>query len=288
VIKFDPRPPTAIAEHLSYAAERDLFWYGWGPVFDRGRLDGSARVIGVASDPGPTERIAARTLVGDAGQRVQGFLAKLGLTRSYALVNAYAYALLPSKAPQARALVESAEDTRWRNALSDAVSGPALDAIVAFGAEARAALKLWTPRPDLPTFTVRHPSSHDAARLVVELVQANPQLRAAVTPDTDGDATPPNHGSSFCERDYARIPPPNLPFRMPARFGGDAWGRTATRRHNNSVERRAATSSARRYGGRRRTSNEARACGRRGHSGPRPAPRLPASDSLLFNATPTR
>ena len=51
----------------------------------------------IASDPGPTERIAGRTLVGDAGQRVQGFLTKLGLTRSYALVNAFAYALLPSR-----------------------------------------------------------------------------------------------------------------------------------------------------------------------------------------------
>jgi hypothetical protein len=37
-----------------------------------------------------------RTLVGDAGQRVQGFLAKIGLTRSYVCLNAFAYALHPS------------------------------------------------------------------------------------------------------------------------------------------------------------------------------------------------
>ena len=81
----------------------------WGPVFYRGLLNGRARVLCVASDPGPTERIAGRTLVGDAGQRVQSFLAKLGLTRSYALVNAFAYALLPSKASQAtRILAEPA------------------------------------------------------------------------------------------------------------------------------------------------------------------------------------
>src|SRR4051812_25899312 len=236
MIEFDPGPPPAIAQQLaavpSYAEQRDLFWYDWGPVFYRGRLDGSARVIGIASDPGPTERIAARTLVGDAGQRVQGFLAKLGLTRSYVLVNAYAYALLPSKAPDARALLEAPEHTTWRNAFYDAVTGPPLEAIVAFGAEARAALERWTPRPDVPTFGVPHPSSHDAARLVAEWKQAIPALREAVTPAPDGDASLPNYGTNFRESDYARIPPRDLPFGMPAWFGDDAWGRKAKARHN--------------------------------------------------------
>jgi hypothetical protein len=35
-------------------------------------------------------------MVGDAGQRVQGFLSKLGLTRSYVLVNAHPLALHPA------------------------------------------------------------------------------------------------------------------------------------------------------------------------------------------------
>ena len=63
-------------------ALRELFWWDWGPVFYRGRLNGKARFVGIASDPGPTERVVGRTLVGDAGQRVQGFLDKLGLTRA--------------------------------------------------------------------------------------------------------------------------------------------------------------------------------------------------------------
>ena len=58
---FDPGPPAALAQHFdalpSYADHRDLFWYDWGPVFYRGRLDGSAKLLGIASDPGPTERI---------------------------------------------------------------------------------------------------------------------------------------------------------------------------------------------------------------------------------------
>ena len=86
MVEFDPGPPPNVAAHLdrvpSYVAHQDLFWYDWGPIFYRGRLDRSARLLCIASDPGPTERIACRTLVGDAGQRVQGFLSKLGLTHT--------------------------------------------------------------------------------------------------------------------------------------------------------------------------------------------------------------
>jgi hypothetical protein len=239
--EFDPGPPAAVARHLanvpSYAADRDLFWYDWGPVFYRGRMNGSARLLGIASDPGPTERIACRTLVGDAGQRVQGFLAKLGLTRSYALVNAYAYALLPSRAPDARPLLARPEHRSWRNKLYDDVTGASLQAIVAFGGEAQEAVRLWDSKPDVPVFEVPHPSSRSAKRLLDEWRAAITELRAIVTPDPDGDADRPNYGTSFREGDYARVPPRDLPFGLPAWFGDDAWGRRARPRHNNSVER---------------------------------------------------
>src|SRR4051812_31089935 len=147
MVEFDSGPPKSVARHLaavpSYAPYRELFWYDWGPIFYRGRLDRSAKVLCIASDPGPTERIACRTLVGDAGQRVQGFLTKLGLTRSYVLVNAFAYALLPTKAPEARPLLAQSQHKAWRNKLYDDITGPGLQAIVAFGSEARRALDLW-------------------------------------------------------------------------------------------------------------------------------------------------
>src|SRR5207245_2625055 len=75
-----------------------MFWYNFGPVFYRGRLDASAKVMVIASDPGPEECLpfVRHPMVGDAGQRVQGFLAKLGINKSYTLVNAYAYAMRPS------------------------------------------------------------------------------------------------------------------------------------------------------------------------------------------------
>lgn len=241
MVEYDAGPPKALANHLaampSYAPHRDLFWYDWGPVFYRGRLDRTARVLGVASDPGPTERIACRTLVGDAGQRVQGFLTKLGLTRSYVLVNAFAYALLPSKAQRATPMLSDPTHQKWRNDLLDKITGPALQAVVAFGGQAREAVDQWPKPAGVPVFNVPHPSSRNAGVLINEWRDAIEELRTIVTPDSDGDNTGPNYGPKFRETDYVRIPPRDLPFGVPAWLGDDAWGRTAKPRHNNSVDR---------------------------------------------------
>jgi uracil-DNA glycosylase len=149
MVRFDPGPPAQIAEHFaplpSFAEHRDWFWYDWGPVFYRGWLDGSARLLGIASDPGPTERVAGRTLVGDAGQRVQGFLTKLGLTRSYTLLNAFAYALFPSHSDEALPLLAEPAYLQWRNTLFEKVTGPSLQAIIAFGVNAHRAVDPWEP-----------------------------------------------------------------------------------------------------------------------------------------------
>lgn len=241
MVDFDAGPPKAVANHLaavpSYAPHRELFWYDWGPVFYRGRLDRSAQLLCIASDPGPTERIACRTLVGDAGQRVQGFLTKLGLTHSYVLVNAFAYALLPSKAQKATPILSETDHLAWRNTLLDKITGPNLQAVVAFGGQAQAAVGLWDNAPAVPIVKVPHPSSRDAAKLITQWKAAITQLRAVVTPDAEGHNGGPNYGTKFKESDYTRIPPADLPFGLPAWFGDDAWGRTDTPKHNNSVER---------------------------------------------------
>lgn len=76
----------------SYPGERVYpfadFLTEWGPIFHRGRLDGTARVLLLGQDPGQHENILRRILVGEAGRRVQGFLAKLGITKRYVLLNA--------------------------------------------------------------------------------------------------------------------------------------------------------------------------------------------------------
>src|SRR3954452_9567276 len=65
----------------------------WGPIFHRGRLDGSARVLVIGQDPAQHETIARRILVGEAGHRLQGFLFKLGMDRSYTMGNTFVYCL---------------------------------------------------------------------------------------------------------------------------------------------------------------------------------------------------
>jgi uracil-DNA glycosylase len=206
-------------------------------VFYRGRLDGSARVLCVASDPGPTERVAMRTLVGDAGQRVQGLLTKIGLTRSYVCLNAFVYALHPSSFSEGRKILRDQKQLDWRNELFDKVKGPNLQAIIAFGAQAQDAVGLWGGEAGLPVFKVPHPSSRDPQKLLDAWRDAVTKLRAIVTPDPDGNPTVANYGNTFREGDYSRIPLRDLPFGVPEFLGDDSWGRKAIPRHNNSVRR---------------------------------------------------
>lgn len=241
-VVFEKGPPIALARHFASVPAiapqfRELFWYDWGPIFYRGRLNGSARLIAIASDPGPTERLVGRTLVGDAGQRVQGFLAKLGLTSSYVLVNAFPYAVHPSKVSKALPLLSDPEQLAWRNRFYDLVTDSRLEAIVAFGGNAQAALHLWGNAPAVPTFEVPHPSAHNAADLATAWRTALPDIRAAVTPDPDGDQSGPNYGPTISESDYCPIPSADLPYGLPIWIGDDNWGRTDQPRHNNCVER---------------------------------------------------
>lgn len=61
------------------------------PIFHRGRLDGSAHVLIVGQDPAQHEAIVRRVLVGTTGKRAQGFLKRLGITRSYIFINTFLY-----------------------------------------------------------------------------------------------------------------------------------------------------------------------------------------------------
>ncbi|MCW2760446.1 MAG: hypothetical protein JWR85_647 [Marmoricola sp.] len=242
MVSFDKGPPAPLANHFAKLPDmpekfRKLFWYDWGPVFYRGRLTGKARFLGIASDPGPTERVVGRTLVGDAGQRVQGFLDKLGLTRSYVLVNAFPVAVHPKQVFSAKPLLSDKDQLEWRNRFYDLVTGPDLQAIVAFGGNAVDVLELWEGKPDVPTFEVPHPSNPEEDVLLEAWREVIPKLRAVVTPDLDGNAGGANYGTTFKEADYHAIPAEDLPFGLPPWMGDDAWGRRSKPRHNNAVKR---------------------------------------------------
>jgi len=238
---FDPGPPPAFAAHFAKVPDHEKvkhhFWHGWGPIFYRGPLDGSARVLCVASDPGPTERIAGRNLVGDAGQKVQGFLAKIGLTRSYLCLNAFVYALYPSHSSYAWGMLKDPEFLAWRNELYDLARGPDVVAVVGFGQIAQRAVDLWDGKDGLEVFEVPHPSSHDDAKLRSEWRKAVTKLRKIVDPDPDGSPRDWNYGDEWRSRDWKPVPARDLPFGVPAWIGDAEWCRESTPSYRNCVYR---------------------------------------------------
>ena len=240
----------ATPDYKTELGDNTTFWYAFGPVLYRGRLDGTARVLCIASDPGPAECLpfARRTLIGDSGQKAQGFLHKLGLTRSYALVNAFAVAMKPSKKTKGlQALKTNAALRAARHALYDSfLDSGSLQAVVAFGDVAHEAYDLWSAaNPDvaaIPVFKLAHPAAIDRTgggndKSLKKWKAAVGELRAIVTPDAGGDAAGPNYGKYFTELDYGRIPRWDLPSAAPEYVGDDSWGRAANPRHNNCCAR---------------------------------------------------
>jgi len=132
----------------------DQFRIEWGPIFHRGRLDGSARVLVIGQDPAQHETIVRRVLVGEAGRRLQGFLAKLGITSSYAIINTFLYSVYGS--------VKSAteKDSRlvaYRNSWLDALlKGSKVEGVVALGTAADAAWTTWKQTPTGKTVDVTY------------------------------------------------------------------------------------------------------------------------------------
>lgn len=117
----------------------------WGPIFHRGRLDGSARVLVIGQDPAQHETVIRRILVGEAGRRVQGLLRKLGITRSYVFINTYLYSVYGSvKARTRKDPRLIAYRNRWMDAL---LLEGRVEAVLAFGRAADEAWQFWKATP---------------------------------------------------------------------------------------------------------------------------------------------
>src|SRR5436309_12143177 len=148
-MEWDPGPPPAIktifeqAPLNEYKNKPNRFRLEWGPMYYRGRLDGSAKVIIIGQDPAADENVARRILVGSAGQRVQGFLRKLGINKSYVMVNTFLYGLKGQIDAEAKTISASASIKNWRNQLLDLLTTGQTEAVIAFGAGAQQVVDLW-------------------------------------------------------------------------------------------------------------------------------------------------
>ena len=212
----------------------------WGPIFHRGRLDGTAKVLVIGQDPGPHEAIARRILVGEAGQRVQGFLRRLGIDRSYVMINAFLYSVYGQGGGERHD--GDPDIARERHAWLDALLvGSRVRAVVALGRLADHAFSAWHATPagqdtDVVYRRITHPTYPesasaagqteyaDAMRAMLEnWNEALEALRPALEdPDVEPHRAP--YGETLEEADLAEIPDRDLPAGLPSWMRSlDAW-----------------------------------------------------------------
>lgn len=211
----------------------------WGPVFHRGRLDGSARVLVLGQDPAQHEAVVRRILAGTAGKRVQGFLARLGLQRSYACLNTFLYSVYGQGGGNRH--IDDAAIADYRNRWIAAVLDTSpIQGVVCFGSLAKAAWLAWQAspqaqgRPDLAACFLKHPTwPESSSKTAAERAAATAtllqdwnlglqQLSAVVAPDVPIPLKP--YGSAFLDSDMPDIPMADLPAGTPAWMASeDGW-----------------------------------------------------------------
>ncbi len=122
----------------------DKFRYHMGPVFYRGRLDGSARVLVVGQDAATDEAMVHRAFIGGTGQKVQGLLNQIGITRSYLCLNTFTYSIYGQYDPFAEELATAGPIADHRSEMFEyAYAQNDIRLIVSFGAGAHKSVQLW-------------------------------------------------------------------------------------------------------------------------------------------------
>ena len=230
----------------------DSFRTEWGPIFHRGRLDGSARVLLIGQDPATHETICRRILVGEAGQRAQGLLAKLGITRSYVLVNAFLYSVFGQHGGTRH--IDNPAITAYRNRWLDTIARRNdLQAIITFGRLADRALAAWKATSagavcQAVHTSATHPTFPESASASGQLTKAAAMerlcaswnavlttLQPVVTPDEERPLV--LYGTAITKADLAPIPDEDLPPGLPPWMRSlDAW---AVRRGDDAQGKRA-------------------------------------------------
>lgn len=234
---FDPGPPPAWAARFdnapldAYQARPDLFRIDFAPVYYRGWLDGTARLLVVGQDPSVNEILAQRVFVGQSGQRLQGLLAKAGITRSYLMLNTFLYSIFGQFPGPVAALSRQDPILGHRNALFDlAADTNPLQAILTVGNGARDAVDHWPGADSLPRIHVLHPAFPNTTQLLADWNQALADLQAAVEPD-DGVIPAGPYGTAFLPDEVVPIPAADLPFGLPSWHGNQDHAR----RNGNTI-----------------------------------------------------
>lgn len=197
----------------------------WGPIFYRGRANGSARLLVIGQDPAQTEAVTRRILSGQAGRRVQGFVEKLGFSKSYLMVNTFLYGIYNQDMalPHANDTGVKEYRNKW---LETALASGKIEAVVTFGTPAFDAWKTFKKTPAGKLVTVfhqraLHPTADKPGGPITrqELLQnwnrALKALHAKIQkPDVTKDLAV--YGSDFTTEELPEIPSRDLPMGFPA------------------------------------------------------------------------
>lgn len=203
----------------------------WGPIFHRGRLDGTARILVIGQDPAQHETVVRRILVGTAGKRAHGFLKRLGFDRSYVLINTFLFSVFGQGGGSRQ--IKNAAITAYRNQWIKAIldSSP-IEAVVTFGGLAKQAWEQWLGsadalrRPMLPFEPLTHPTwpessskskaAHDAAieTLLKGSNEGLQRLKSKIG-HPDFSTALSLYGKKFLPSDLPDLPPDDLPAGLP-------------------------------------------------------------------------
>ena len=169
-IPFDAGPPpfwqdvfkdAPVDYYLNHPADR--FRIDFGPVYYRGRLDNTARVLILGQDPSTDEILAQRAFVGASGQRLQRFLNKVGINRSYLILNTFLFSIFDQFDNEMEAISLEDEIRDYRHRLLDtAIARNPIEAIITLGNGPRHAIQNWNNPTGLTIFNLVHPAAPEA------------------------------------------------------------------------------------------------------------------------------
>jgi len=124
---------------------REAFRWHFGPMFYRGRLDGSARVLVIGQEGAQDESLSHRSFTGGTGARMQHLLTHLGVTRSYVFMNTFVYPIFGQYTSTLKGLAQNPVSpiVTHRNALFDKVAAGDLRLVIAVGEAAKESVATW-------------------------------------------------------------------------------------------------------------------------------------------------
>ena len=229
---------------------REAFRWHFGPMFYRGRLDGSARVLLIGQEGAQDESLSHRSFTGGTGARMQHVLSYLGINHSYLFLNTFVYPIFGQYNQKLRGLAQHPVSpiVTHRHQLFDKVAAGDLRLVIAVGTAAKESVATWIashgghadpanlhlatcgdPLSGVRFIGVLHPggisASGGAAAIKADFARATNQIRTWIDGDAGWLPADPDAGRDLTKPfAYSSDPGPyaDFPFGTTPRLGRSA------------------------------------------------------------------